>query len=173
MKKNILICFVVFIALILDLQLNFFLTFFFTGTFKPNCHLFLLILVSIAASEYDSKKLYSFLVVGALYDIYVLNILGMAMILFPLFNLLIGSVFKVNRLTIWNLSLLMFIFIFLFESGHFLTSILLRTVSYSGEYFIIRILVPTFILNLIMAILLYPVLKAIMKMNRHLIVTNM
>ncbi|MGT2675292.1 rod shape-determining protein MreD [Streptococcus rupicaprae] len=163
---------VLLLLLVLDLQLNLLFSHLFWNGLQPNYHLFLLCLVAMTSRASDFKLFYICLIVGILLDIYILNVLGLNMILLPLFVLLASNVFKIRCLRFWNFCLLSVVIVFLFEISHFLIAWLLEGMTYSWTYFIVKILAPTLILNLVVGILLYPLIRNILQRNRHLIVTN-
>ncbi|MGT2757746.1 rod shape-determining protein MreD [Streptococcus ovuberis] len=171
--KRVLFLFLLLVGLIfLDLQLGSLLSPFLENGIQPNYHIFLVVLVALTSGEYDWALFYACLLIGAFWDIYILNVLGLNIILLPIFTLLASGVYKIKRFSFWRFCFLSVIFIFLFETSHFGVAQFLGWMSYSWDYFTVKILAPTLVVNLVVGVLLYPLFKRFLQRNRHLIVTN-
>lgn len=173
MKKEFFISsFLALFFLFLDSQLGLVYRFLLPNDLVANSYSLLVFLILLAYYYGDITPLVCIVLLGIFYDFIHLSSLGIGMFAFPILFILMQKIFTYIRLTIVNLSLIMVIMVFLcevllFSLGHFF-----QMISFSVSYFTVNILGPSLLLNLLTAMLLYPLLKAVFQRNRHLIVTN-
>lgn len=134
--------------------------------------LFVLIVCFLKDAEEELPATIFFLI-GLGYDIYFLNVLGFATMIFPILAMMMRSILHNNRFHFLTFLLIIIVMIFSFELALLLFSYGFGLVSYSLPYFIVTFLVPTLLINFLFVILLYPIIKRLFLRNRHLIVTNL
>lgn len=171
--KNIVILPLVFLlTLFLDGQIAMFIDRLLLGDFRMASYMVFLLLILLAFYLSDDHLITIVSIIGGIYDIIQLNLLGVAVFAFPILFMLFSKLFSVISLTITTALLSMVVVIFTFESLLYGLSHLLQLTSYSFVYFIVNLLAPTLLLNILLTLLLYPIMSWIFQKNRHLIVTN-
>lgn len=120
-----------------------------------------LFIVGIFCSVYLplSYSMILFTILGSLYDWYNLNLLGIAITLFPLVIYLIYYFYQnlpINLLTNW---IVLLVVIFLFEFGSFVLARIFQITNLSVFIFTFYNLAPTLLFNSFMLIMLHPIFK--------------
>ena len=152
---------ILFFALFIDGQISFRISQLIPNSFQPTSFLFLygFVLLSLYFSEIESIWLGIFF--GFCFDVYFLNTIGIAFLLFPLFQLIIFSCNQIvlaNRITRFFTFLLMILFFQFFAS---LLLIPLNGMNFDMVAVIVYQIAPSLILNLLLLIVLQPLLEKI------------
>lgn len=133
--------------------------------------LLLLALVFMSHQKADVRNVLIFACIGFLYDVYYLNLIGIATTLLPVFASVLGPIRKNLRFNLLNFLLLSLIVIFFYELLSYFLAIFIGIGNLDFEKFVVKMLAPTLIWNLLQSLVLYPLLLTILKRTRHRIVT--
>lgn len=152
---------ILFFSLFMDGQISFRISQLIPNSFQPTSFLFLygFVLLSFYFSEIASIWLGIFF--GFCFDVYFLNTIGIAFLLFPLLQLIIfrcNQIVLVNRFTRFFTFLLMILFFQFFAS---LLLIPLNGMNFDMVAVIVYQIAPSLILNLLLLIVLQPLLEKI------------
>lgn len=152
---------ILFFSLFMDGQISFRISQLIPNSFQPTSFLFLygFVLLSFYFSEIASIWLGIFF--GFCFDVYFLNTIGIASLLFPLLQLIIfrcNQIVLVNRFTRFFTFLLTILFFQFFAS---LLLIPLNGMNFDMVAVIVYQIAPSLILNLLLLIVLQPLLEKI------------
>ncbi|MBF0779307.1 rod shape-determining protein MreD [Streptococcus cuniculi] len=100
-----------------------------------------------------------FTIIGFLYDIYYLNIIGIFVTLFPLAVYLIDYFYQSLRFKRVTNHIILLVVIFVVEFGAFLSARLFEVSNLSMFIFVVYSLVPTLVFNSLLLLVLQPVLE--------------
>lgn len=100
-----------------------------------------------------------FTIVGFLYDIYYLNIIGIFVTLFPLAVYLIDYFYQSLKFKRITNHIILLVVVFVVEFGAFLSARLFELSNLSMFIFVVYSLVPTLVFNTLLLLLLQPVLE--------------
>ncbi|MGT2951414.1 rod shape-determining protein MreD [Streptococcus cuniculi] len=100
-----------------------------------------------------------FTIIGFLYDIYYLNIIGIFVTLFPLAVYLIDYFYQSLRFKRVTNHIILLVVIFVVEFGAFLSARLFEVSNLSMFIFVVYSLVPTLVFNSLLLLMLQPVLE--------------
>ncbi|MGT2716243.1 rod shape-determining protein MreD [Streptococcus respiraculi] len=100
-----------------------------------------------------------FTIIGFLYDIYYLNILGIFVTLFPLAVYLIDYFYQSLRFKRVTNHIILLVVIFVVEFGAFLSARLFEVTNLSMFIFVVYSLVPTLVFNSLLLLVLQPLLE--------------
>lgn len=141
--------------------------------FELVSHLFLLFMIVLARQLSFWQNIIVFALFGLVYDAYYLNLLGVATVLYPFFAIVLNQVFSTLNLKLLNLMLVQLVMVFVFDLVSYLISWRLGLGGLRFDFFVVQILTPSIIFNLVVALLLYPLFMKISRKTRHKIVTSM
>lgn len=152
---------ILFLSLFVDGQISFLISRFCPNSFEPTSFLFLygFMLLSLYFSEIASIWWGVFF--GFCFDVYFLNTLGIAFIVFPILQVIFyrcNQIILVNRLTRFFTFLLT---ILLFQILTNLLLILFVGIKFNWITLIIYQIAPSLILNVLLLIVLQPLLEKI------------
>ena len=158
-KRNCSYFFLFLLVMLLDGQMTTTFSNFFSLDWKVNSHL-LLILFLFASLELAELELFiqTFLL-GFLYDLYYLDMIGVMIFMFPIISLALASVNDILLYSPWTRLFSILILTFTFEMVVMGLGIFLGRANFSLSSFIIVSLVPTIIFNLILFMILQPIFK--------------
>ncbi|MBF0787727.1 rod shape-determining protein MreD [Streptococcus sp. 19428wC2_LYSM12] len=100
-----------------------------------------------------------FTIIGFLYDIYYLNVLGVFVILFPLVIYLIDYFYQSLKFKRVTNHIILLVVVFVVEFGAFLFARLFELTNLSMFIFVVYSLVPTLVFNSLLLVMLQPVLE--------------
>lgn len=130
------------------------------NAYVANAHLALLVLLILTRVIDERFLLGTALVLGVLYDLYYIGVIGIYAVIFPLLVMLLYLFKKTIQQNILTLFFTIVISVTLFE----LTSLLLQTAfgltGVSSDFFVPRYLGPTLLFNILLfVILIFPLEK--------------
>lgn len=168
MKKvfPLLVPLVFFGIFLLDAQFTSLLSNWAPGQILVTSHL--LLLAGMVASFYLPLPygLSLFTLLGMVYDLYYLSVLGIATTLFPLVLYLAYYFYNSVRFRWLTNVLLLLVLIFTFEFASFLLARLFQLTNLSVFIFVFYKLVPTLVWNIFFLSLLSPLLQKVMKITQ-------
>ncbi|MCQ9211539.1 MULTISPECIES: rod shape-determining protein MreD [unclassified Streptococcus] len=100
-----------------------------------------------------------FTIIGFLYDIYYLNVLGVFVTLFPLVIYLIDYFYQSLKFKRVTNHIILLVVVFVVEFGAFLFARLFELTNLSMFIFVVYSLVPTLVFNSLLLVMLQPVLE--------------
>lgn len=158
-----------FIFMLLDAHVNRLFTHFFNDSYQMNAHV--MILVLLVVSEFLDKRFMigTMLVIGILYDLYYIGVIGIYAVILPLITVLIylfGRVIQQNLLTLF---FSMIIFVTFFELGSTLIQMVFQLAQVNNRLFVTRFLGPTLGINILFFIfLIFPIRKIFVEKESRL-----
>lgn len=129
------------------------------GIFTVSSHLLLMIALYSVLYIPTFYNVVMFTIVGFLYDIYYLNILGIFVTLFPLVVYLIDYFYQSLKFKRMTNHIILLVVIFVVEFGAFLFARLFELSNLSMFIFVVYSLVPTLVFNSLLLLMLQPVLE--------------
>lgn len=153
-----------FICMLLDAHINRLFTNAFDNNYLMNAHLMLLVMLVVSEVLDRRFMIGTMLVIGILYDLYYIGVIGIYAVILPLIAVLIylfGSVIHQSLLTLF---FSMIIFVTFFELGSTLLQLIFQLAHIDSQFFVTRFLGPTLALNIILfVILIIPVRKVLIE----------
>lgn len=152
---------VFFLLMLLDSQLSYVVRILVGGQVILNFHL---LLMAIIAASFHCKRSYLLVVttfIGFLYDNYYYGVLGIQMLALPLIVLLVYWIFSKVEPSFLSLIVSLVIFVTIMEFTVFIVQIVFKLIHATMLNFIVDVLGPSLLLNVIVFILLYYPLKKI------------
>lgn len=152
--------FLLFFLFLLDAHVTRLITSWTNNVYVANAHLALLVLLIISRVVDERFLLGTSLILGILYDLYYIGVIGIYAVIFPVLVMLLYFFKKTIQQNILTLFFTIVISVTLFE----LISLLLQTIfgltGVSGNFFVPRYLGPTLLFNIItFVILIFPLEK--------------
>lgn len=149
-----------FLLFLLDAHITRIMASWTNNAYVANAHFALLVLLIVSKVIDERFLLGTALVIGILYDLYYIGIIGIYAVIFPLLVMLLYFFKEVIQQNILTLFFTMVISVTIFE----LVSLLLQTVfgltGTSSDYFVPRYLGPTLLFNIfIFVIFIFPLEK--------------
>lgn len=130
------------------------------NTYVANAHLALLVLLIVSRVVNERFLLGTALVLGFLYDLYYIGVIGIYAVIFPLLVMLFYLFRKTIQQNILTLFFTIIISVTLFESISLLLQTIFGLTGISSDFFVPRYLGPTLLFNiLIFVILIFPLEK--------------
>ncbi|MBM7712103.1 rod shape-determining protein MreD [Enterococcus xiangfangensis] len=130
------------------------------NTYVANAHLALLVLLIVSRVVNERFLLGTALVLGILYDLYYIGVVGIYAVIFPLLVMLFYLFRKTIQQNILTLFFTIIISVTLFESISLLLQTIFGLTGISSDFFVPRYLGPTLLFNiLIFVILIFPLEK--------------
>lgn len=130
------------------------------NTYVANAHLALLVLLIVSRVVNERFLLGTALVLGILYDLYYIGVIGIYAVIFPLLVMLFYLFRKTIQQNILTLFFTIIISVTLFESISLLLQTIFGLTGISSDFFVPRYLGPTLLFNiLIFVILIFPLEK--------------
>ena len=153
--------FLLFILMLIDGQLSYLLSSIFSYHLMISSHLFLLGLLYFYHEKDNIFILLSSMVLGIIFDVYYLNIIGIMLVLLPIIVFIISRVSKSFFFGIFQTLVFYIIILFLFEIIGFVLSYLIGMTTMSLPQFITYSFAPTLIYNFLMYLIVHRILKKI------------
>lgn len=153
-----------FIFMLLDAHVNRLFTLFFSDDYQMNAHI--MILVLLVVSEVLDKRfaIGTMLVIGVLYDLYYIGVIGIYAVILPLTAALIYLFGRVIHQSMLTLFFSMIIFVTFFELGSTLLQMAFQLAHVNNQLFVTRFLGPTLGMNILLFILLiFPLRKVLIQ----------
>lgn len=144
---------VFFILMLLDAQVTRLIE---TGThdvYIANAHLFLLALMCGCRTLPKRFMLITGLILGALFDVYYIGVLGIYAVSLPLMIWAMYGLYNVLYRSIYTMFFGMIIFVTTFEMVNLGIQLLFNLADVNSTYFVTRFLGPTLLLNLILFVI--------------------
>ncbi|NQI70860.1 rod shape-determining protein MreD [Streptococcus suis] len=152
---------VLFLVLLIDGQVSTLLSNMSVGLFAISCHILLMLAIFYANYVSLPISLVIFALLGLIYDISYLSLVGIATTTFPLVIFCIYFYFKgVGNKSSINL-LILLVSIFQFEFTSYLFARVFQMTNLSVFIFVFNKLLPSLLFNLILFLLIQPVLERI------------
>ncbi|MGX7204868.1 rod shape-determining protein MreD [Enterococcus pingfangensis] len=130
------------------------------NAYVANAHLALLVLLIVSRVVNERFLLGTALVLGFLYDLYYIGVIGIYAVIFPLLVMLFYLFRKTIQQNILTLFFTIIISVTLFESISLLLQTIFGLTGISSDFFVPRYLGPTLLFNiLIFVILIFPLEK--------------
>lgn len=149
-----------FIFMLLDAHVDRLFTHFFSDNYQMNAHIMILVLLIV--SEFLDKwfVIGTMLIIGILYDLYYIGVIGIYAVILPLSVALIYLFGKVIHQSLLTTFFSMIIFVTFFELGSTLIQMVFQLARVNNQLFVTRFLGPTLVLNILLFILLvFPLRK--------------
>lgn len=147
------------VLLLLDQQLSFFFDLFISGKWEFHSFIFLIFLLYVSLDLSSSLLFYLSLLLGALYDLYCLNRLGVMIIVLPVLALILS---KMNDLFLenpWNRLSTVLIIVFTVDLILSTYGFILGYSSLSFEEILFYQVAPSLCLNIGIYLFLQPIIK--------------
>lgn len=146
-----------FILILLDAHMTRFMASLSNNIYVSNVHLTLLVLL-VLSRVLDERFLFGVsLVLGVLYDLYYIGVLGIYAVIFPFLVLMFCFFKELIQQNVLTMFFTMVISITLFELISFLLQSTFGLTGVTSDYFVPRYLGPTLLFNIVMfVILIFP-----------------
>ncbi|MDY5636330.1 MAG: rod shape-determining protein MreD [Streptococcus orisratti] len=161
MKKysNYLAPIVLFTVFLLDAQISTLLSNLAPSTVSITSHLLLIVGMYIIDKINLTYTIILFSMLGIVYDIYYLNILGISTTLFPLIIYMVYYFTTNVHLNRWTSLMILGVMIFGFEFTSFVLARLFQLTNLSMFIFVVYKLLPSLLYNLFILLIFYPLFK--------------
>ncbi|HFU4204178.1 TPA: rod shape-determining protein MreD [Streptococcus suis] len=161
MKKysNYLAPIVLFTVFLLDAQISTLLSNLAPSTVSITSHLLLIVGMYIIDKINLTYTIILFSMLGIVYDIYYLNILGLSTTLFPLIIYMVYYFTTNVHLNRWTSLMILGVMIFGFEFTSFVLARLFQLTNLSMFIFVVYKLLPSLLYNLFILLIFYPLFK--------------
>ncbi|MBY5006636.1 rod shape-determining protein MreD [Streptococcus suis] len=150
---------VLFIAFLLDAQLSTLLSNLAPGTVSITSYLLFITGMYIIDKINLTYSLILFSILGVIYDIYYLDILGISTTLFPLIIYIVYYFTTKIHLNRWISLMILVVMIFSFEFTSFALARLFQLTNLSMFIFVVYNLLPSLLYNLFFLFIFYPLFK--------------
>ncbi|WP_309109486.1 rod shape-determining protein MreD [Streptococcus zhangguiae] len=158
---TLLFPFILLFSFLLDGQLSTLLTNLVPGIIAISSHL-LLILALVTVSYFPLfVNLLLFTILGLVYDIYYLNVVGIYITLFPLVVYVIDYFYQSLKFKRVTNHILLLVVVFVVEFGAFLFARLFEVTNLSMFIFVFYSLVPTLVFNSFLLLVVQPLFERI------------
>ncbi|MEW4354878.1 rod shape-determining protein MreD [Streptococcus pneumoniae] len=150
-----------FICMLVDTHLSNLLQSILPMTIYPVAHLLLIFLLFLSINLPDAVTIGLLLVIGILYDAYYFHLIGIVALILPSMGIFVnhfGVILMRNR---WTRLLSVLILIVFFDSFLFAMASLLGISMAVFSHFVVYMLAPTLVLNVVLVLLLQPVMEKI------------
>lgn len=152
--------FVFFFLLLLDGQLTRLLDTWTKNIHIANAHFLLLAFLVAAAYLPKGYLLITAFIMGLIYDMYYVGVVGVYALIIPVIVLLMYTFQNTIQQNLFTLFFSMIIFVTLFETASLLIQMVFKLAEVDSMYFITRFLGPTLLLNMIIfVIFIFPFKK--------------
>ena len=151
---------IVLLVFLMDGQLSTLMTNWSSGSISISSHMVLMVGIFLS---FHFPLLYSisiFAVLGFIYDLYYLGILGIAITLMPLSVYLIYYFYQNLPFRAVTNQVILLVILFVFEFAAFLLARLFSLTNLSMFIFVFYDLMPTLVFNAFLLLLLHPLLKS-------------
>ncbi|WP_394405813.1 rod shape-determining protein MreD [Streptococcus sp. 20-1249] len=155
----------VLLSFLIDGQVSTLVTNWLPGAMTVSCHIIFILSIFYSIDMPLRWQLILFTLLGALYDLYYLNILGIGLTIMPLMVYLIYYFYqqlKFNSLS--NITILLVV-LFGFEFGSFLLGRLFQLTNLSMYMFVFYNLAPTLLFNCLILVVVQPFFKKIFRIT--------
>ncbi|HFI0257123.1 TPA: rod shape-determining protein MreD [Streptococcus suis] len=161
MKKysNYLAPIVLFTVFLLDAQISTLLSNLAPSTVSITSYLLLIVGMYIIDKINLTYTIILFSMLGIVYDIYYLNILGLSTTLFPLIIYMVYYFTTNVHLNRWTSLMILGVMIFGFEFTSFVLARLFQLTNLSMFIFVVYKLLPSLLYNLFILLIFYPLFK--------------
>ncbi|MBY5035126.1 rod shape-determining protein MreD [Streptococcus gallolyticus] len=153
------------LSFLIDGQVSTLVTNWLPGAMTVSCHIIFILSIFYSIDMPLRWQLILFTLLGALYDLYYLNILGIGLTIMPLMVYLIYYFYqqlKFNSLS--NITILLVV-LFGFEFGSFLLGRLFQLTNLSMYMFVFYNLAPTLLFNCLILVVVQPFFKKIFRIT--------
>ena len=160
-KNNYFLLVLLFLLLLIDGQLSFVMSSIFSYHWTISSHLFLLASLYF---YYDKKNIFilmSSMILGIVFDIYYLNMIGLVVFLLPILILLAGKVSKIFFESSFRTLVLFVTVVFTFETVGYFISEFFRMTSITLIHFATYNLAFSLCFNIFIFIISHKILKKI------------
>lgn len=148
------------LLLLLDAHATKFMMAVTNNVYVANAHLALLVLLIITRVINERFMLVTALVLGVLYDLYYIGVIGIYAVIFPVLVLLFYLFQKVIQQNVLTMFFTLVISVTVFEFASLLLQSVFGLTGISSDFFVPRYLGPTLLFNIIMfVILIFPLEK--------------
>lgn len=158
-KNKYFLLLLLFLLMLVDGQMSFVMSSLFSYYFLISSHLFLLAVMYFYHDKNDAFTLWSSIFLGAIFDIYYLNRIGLIVFLLPMLALFISKISKKFFANDYQTLIFYIIILFLFEISGELAAVWLGMTTMSVAHFIAYSFAPSLVFN----ILLYFIFRNLLK----------
>ncbi|MCP1640370.1 rod shape-determining protein MreD [Streptococcus gallinaceus] len=149
------------IAFLIDGQLSTLITNWLPGAMTVSSHILFILSIFYSVDMTLRGQLIIMTALGALYDIYYLNVLGIGLTILPLMVYLIYYFYQQLKFNVLSNITILLVVLFGFEFGSFLLGRLFHLTNLSMYMFVFYNLAPTLLFNCLTLVALQPFFKKI------------
>ncbi len=164
-KFDLIILPVLFLLLLVDGQLSTLLTNFIPGVFSVSTYLLFIGGLYFAHRVSLPYSLLTFVLLGLVYDLYYLKLVGLATTIFPLLVIILYFFFRGVDNNRWTNVIVLLVLIFHLELVSYLFARLFQLTNLSVFIFVFYNLLPTLVVNFLLFVVLQPLFDSIFRIT--------
>lgn len=160
-RRNISCFLLLFLCMLLDGQLSTFFSDLLPSQLHISSHLLLIAFLYLSMEVSEQAFLIIAFMIGLLYNSYYLNLVGITILLFPIFSMAISSLNDILLYNYWTRFLSILILVFTFEMIFMGIGLLIFANQVTFDLFVVYSLLPSLIFNLLLFLIVQPLFNKI------------